>query len=294
MNYVIKNEYYTATVSEVGAELISLVAADGKEIMWQSPSESFWSKHAPLLFPICGQLKNKRYTYKGVSYDMKGHGFIGGETFELVEKGESYVVLFSAANEKTLEKYPFSYAFVAKYSLEGDKVCCSVRIENRGGEAMPYMFGWHPGFALPTECGAEIEDYAIDFGGAESLKLVPLQNGPFASSTRRDFALDGGKYTLCEDEIYANDTLIFENAPTRVALTGKKSPYRLELEWSESTPYLCVWKEPSHDARFICLEPWSDTPADGVADENFEVRKMQRLAPGACDSYELSFKYTKE
>jgi galactose mutarotase-like enzyme len=128
MNYVIKNEYYTATVNGVGAELISVVTAGGREVMWQSPSEDFWSKHAPLLFPICGQLKDKKYTYRGKSYDMKGHGFIGGENFELVESGEDYVVLRSVASEDTLKKYPFDYSFVARYALEGKRVVCTVTI----------------------------------------------------------------------------------------------------------------------------------------------------------------------
>ena len=289
MKYVIKNENYTATINGVGAELISVVTADGREIMWQSPCEDFWSKHAPLLFPVCGQLKGKKYTYKGVTYDMKGHGFIGGESFELVESGESYVILRSVASEETLAKYPFNYSFTAKYALEGKKVVCSVTIENKGEDTMPYMFGWHPGFALPECGGAEIEDYVINFGDAEPFKVIPLQNGPFASPIRNDFPLEGGKYTLCESQIYANDTLILENPPTRVTLSSKKSDYALKLEWSASTPYLCVWKEPSHDARFICLEPWTGTPADGVVEENFETRKMQRLGSGECETYNLSF-----
>ncbi len=292
MKYVIKNEYYTATVNGIGAELISVVGADGREIMWQTPNENFWGKHAPLLFPVCGQLKGKKYTYRGVTYDMNGHGFIGGEEFELVEGGESYVILRSVANADTLAKYPFNYSFTAKYSLEGKRVVCSVTIENNGEDTMPYMFGWHPGFALPDDGGAEIEDYLLDFGNAEPFKVIPLQNGPFASPIRNDFPLEGGKYTLCEAEIYANDTLIFENPPTRVTLSSKKNDYKLDLEWSESTPYLCVWKAPSHDARFICLEPWSGIPGNGIDEENFETRKMKRLDSGMSEVYNLSFEFS--
>jgi galactose mutarotase-like enzyme len=289
MNYVIKNEYYTATVNGVGAELISVVTADGREVMWQSPSEDFWSKHAPLLFPICGQLKDKKYTYRGKSYDMKGHGFIGGENFELVESGEDYVVLRSVASEDTLKKYPFDYSFVARYALEGKRVVCTVTIENNGEDTMPYMFGWHPGFALPEDGGAQIEDYVLDFGDTEPFKVIPLQNGPFASPVRNDFPLVGGKYTLCEEQIYENDTLILENTPTRVTLSSKKSPFKLDLEWTGNTPYLCVWKWPSSEAKYICLEPWTGTPADGESEENFETRKMQRLGSKMSETYNLSF-----
>ncbi len=292
MKYVIKNEYYTATVNGVGAELISVVTADGREVMWQATSERFWAKHAPLLFPVCGRLKDSRYTWGGVEYAMNAHGFIGGVTFELVEKSESCVILRSAANAETKAIYPFDYSLTAKYALDGKKVLCSVTVENNGKQTMPYMFGWHPGFALPEDGGAEIEDYVLDFEKAEPFKIIPLQNGPFASHIRNDFPLEDGKYTLCEEQIYANDTLILENPPTRVTLLSKKSSYKLLVEWSESTPYLCVWKEPSSDARFICLEPWTGIPADGESRENFETRDMQRLAGGMSATHTLAFEFS--
>lgn len=289
MEYVIKNEYYTATVSDVGAELISVKTADGHEVMWQASSEEHWGKHAPLLFPVCGKLKDSRYTYGGMSYKMKGHGFIGIVSFDLVEKGESYIVLRSVASGKTLAVYPFEYSFTARYELCGKRVMCTVTVENKDKKTMPYMFGWHPGFALPSDGGADIEDYALDFGDCEALKIIPLQHSSFASPTRRDFPLEGGKYTLCEEEIYANDTLILTEVPTRVTLFSKKSPYRLDLEWDATTPYLCVWKQACHDAKFICLEPWTGTPGDGEADESFDDRAMQRLKSGECAVHTLSF-----
>ena len=292
MNYVIKNEYYTATVNGVGAELISVVTAGGREVMWQSPSEDFWGKHAPLLFPVCGRVKDQKYTYRGVSYDMKKHGFIGGETFELVEKGDSYVILRSVAKEETLAIYPFEYSFTAKYALEGKRVVCTVTVENNDRKVMPYMFGWHPAFALFCDGGAEIEDYVLDFDGKSMLKQVPLQQDPFDPAVRNDFALDCGRYTLCEAEIYANDTLIFENAPTRVTLLSKKSDYKLALEWSDNTPDLCVWKFPSHDARYICIEPWSNLPSRGNDEENFDTRDMQRLASGESATHTLAFEFS--
>lgn len=292
MKYVIKNEYYTATVNEVGAELTSVVTADGREIIWQSPCEDFWSKHAPLLFPVCGKLKDSKYTYGGFEYKMKGHGFIGGISFDLVEKGEDYVILRSVASAKTHAVYPFEYSFTAKYALEGKKVVCTATVENKDKKVMPYMFGWHPGFALNCDNGAQIEDYVLDFEGTPALKQIPLQHVSFASPIRKDFPLDDGKYTLCEAEIYENDTLIFEKAPTRVTLSTPKSSYKLTAEWSEGTPYLCVWKEPSHDARFICLEPWTDVPSDGEIAECFETRKMQRLAPGESATHTLAFEFS--
>lgn len=292
MNYTISNEYYTATISSVGAELISLKTKDGTELMWQSTNEDFWSKHAPLLFPVCGRLKNQKYTYDGKEYAMKPHGFIGGVEFALEQKLDSKVTLVARANEETLAQYPFDFEFTACYELDGKTVRCSVTIKNNDGKVMPYMFGWHPGFALLTSEGQQIEDYAIDFGTAEKVTWVPLQNGPFARPYGEDYALTGGKCRLCEREIYENDTMIFTDVPTCVKLSAENHPYLLELEWSDNLPYLCIWKEPESAAKFICLEPWTGTPGDGVADECFNDRRMERLAAGDSAIYTCNFKFT--
>ena len=50
--YILKNEFYTMTVSEVGAEPISLKANDGFEYLWQN-TKDYWDMHAPILFPVC-------------------------------------------------------------------------------------------------------------------------------------------------------------------------------------------------------------------------------------------------
>ena len=67
----IKNEFYTITVSTLGAELISIKGADGFEYMWQAKEgDGFWDSHAPILFPACGRLLNQKYTFGGTLYAM--------------------------------------------------------------------------------------------------------------------------------------------------------------------------------------------------------------------------------
>ncbi len=291
MEHVIKNEFLSATVSEQGAELTSLKTAAGTELLWQSPSNSFWSKHSPLLFPICGRLKDKKYTYRGKEYAMGAHGFISTESFTVVENTGDRIVLSAKQNEKTLEAYPFSFTFTAEYALYGDEIRCTVTVKNDSDEEMPYMFGWHPAFKIFTN-GCDIEDYSIDFGGFEQIGWVKLINGPFASKSAVPFTLTDGKYRLCEKQIYDIDTMIFTDIAPRVKFSCENNGYLLEASWSENLPYLCVWKEPNHEAKFICLEPWSAVPSDGIEDECFETRRMQRLGVGKSEVYSLNLKFT--
>src|ERR1700744_1122142 len=62
----------SATVLAHGAELCSLKTADGLELVWQAGPE--WRRHAPLLFPIVGRLKNDQLHHGGKSYPMTQHG----------------------------------------------------------------------------------------------------------------------------------------------------------------------------------------------------------------------------
>ncbi|MBQ8690041.1 MAG: hypothetical protein IJ515_06755 [Clostridia bacterium] len=290
MNRIIKNDFYTVTVSDIGAEIISVQGKCGGEFMWQSPSEKFWSKHSPLLFPVCGRLKNSEYTYGGKRYDMSAHGYISKKSFSLIELSESKITLSSSSDEETKMVYPFDYDFTVTYSLDGDVLRCEYTVSNRSGEPMPYMFGLHPGFALSTDGGADIEDYSLLIG-KDTVQWIPLQNAVFARPYSEDFTTPSGIYRINEAEIYKNDTMIFTEVPPRVKLFSDKNAYSVDMRWSDNLPYLCIWKEPDSSAKFICLEPWTGTPADGVTDENFETRRMCRLAPGSSQLFFCELKF---
>ena len=64
MIYTLKNEFLTVKIDTAGAELRSVLGADGTEYMWQRDSR-YWGDSAPWLFPICSNLDGRFYTYGG-------------------------------------------------------------------------------------------------------------------------------------------------------------------------------------------------------------------------------------
>lgn len=290
-NCTIKNEYYTITVSTLGAELISVKSNSGYEYMWQN-NANFWESHAPILFPTCGKLMDDKYTYRGKEYKMDFHGFAKNSEFAVASKEGSHITMSLTSNADTKKIYPFDFTVIANYELRGAEIIFSVEIINRGNDIMPYMFGWHPGFALPCDKDTDVGDYKLELGVKELL-WHPLQNGPFVSSEGRKYEIPDGAYVLNEEEIYANDTMIFRGHNNRLILHADKNSYSLDFKWSENLPYLCIWKDEFNAAKFICLEPWSATPADGNEPENFDTRKMQRLAAGKKETYTYTLKFTR-
>ena len=199
-------------------------------------------------------------------------------------------VFRSTSTESTKQIYPFAFTAIADYELRGSEIIFTFTLKNTGNEVMPYMFGWHPGFTLPTDKGQDIEDYVIDMGDVKTLNWFALQNGPFVNPISQSYELCDGKYKVCEEEIYKNDTLIFTGHNNNLKMYAPGYPYQLDFSWSSNLPYLCIWKDEFNAAKFMCLEPWSDVPADGVADENFDTRKMSRLEAGETEIYTYKIK----
>ena len=283
MIYTLKNEQITVQINTTGAELTSVVSDSGYEYIWQG---AHWPKHSPVLFPICGSLLDGKYILKGREYPLGKHGFTREAEFDVVESSETSLTLKFESDEKTLSVYPFEFALYATFSIEENRLSAIFTVENVGKQIMPYMFGWHPAFTLGGS--REIGSFYVAFDGKRSLTRHSLQHGAFVNPFYSSYPLKAGKYYLNEEEIYSSDTMIFKDVPTSVRLAGGYQKHTVTLSYSDNLPYLCIWKFPSADARFICLEPWSDIPSDGETPENFLSRAMSRLSPLEKADYEYN------
>ena len=292
MEYTLKNEFYEATVSTLGAELTSLKNKDGRELLWHNPETSGWQRHAPLLFPFCGRLKDSEFIYRGKAYPMTIHGFASTTEFTVKAVSEREIVLVMKSDEITREIFPFDFLFTAVYSLEGDRVNLKVTVENTGSEILPYVFGWHPGFNLPTENGQDINDYAVKLDGRSEVKRILFKSDLSIPSTEVSYPLQNGEYRLSEKEIYEVDTMVFRNVGTKVKLYAEGHPFLLDMSWSDNLDVLCIWKMPKSDAKYICLEPWTHHTARGERSNDIEVRPMIRLESGKSESYEYTLKFS--
>ena len=285
MNYILKNEFYEATVSDHGAEMISLKNADGREILWQNTFGKGWSSHAPVLFPLCGNIKDKKAIYKGVDYPIMQHGFALRSDFTLTEKSDEKIVLTLTENEETLAQYPFSFRLTVTYALEGDKLTFKAEVLNTGDEILPYSFGWHPGFFLPTDKGQDIEDYAVKLDEKSEVTWVHFYNDFDKANDYIPYPLKNSEYKLCEKEIYENDTMVFRNAGSSAILTAEGHPFKLTLSWTDNIPVLCLWKSANHDHKFLCIEPWTHDTIRGERSNHWEERDAHRLNPGEKEDF---------
>ena len=285
MIYTINSDILTVQVNSIGAEVISVKNNGGKEFLWQA-DERYWGSHAPILFPICGRLLNAEYSYKKKNYGLPLPGFAHSTEFSISHVSTSEITLVLRSNAETLSMYPFDFELSVKLSVIENTLKMNVSVKNESNETMPYMIGWHPGFVID----GIIDDYSISFKNGQRAVRHNVNERLFLDAHGVDFPLENGIFLPTEKEIYKVDTVILTSVGSEVALS-RNGTDKIRMSQSDNLPYYAIWKAPHSEAEYICIEPWSDIPADGSAPECFEDRKMSRLTANASENYFFSVEF---
>ena len=163
---VLNNGILSAEIRETGAELRSL-KKDGVEYMWAGRPE-VWQGVAPLLFPICGGLKDDKYILNGREYKLQKHGFARFKTFEVEELSDTRAVFLTRDDDETFVEFPFRFELRVIYTLNESSLNINYKVNNLSDETMYFSIGSHEGYATPEG----IEDYDIIFPEKETLTIA--------------------------------------------------------------------------------------------------------------------------
>lgn len=243
---ILSNKTIKAAFSTKGAELLSVIK-DGKEKIWIGAPD-VWPAHAPLLFPICGGLKDDKYQYEGKEYTLLKHGYIRNLEFAVESHNDKEIVFLHSSNDETLEQYPFNYELRVIYTLEDTTLKIDYHVKNLDDTSMYYSIGSHEGYYCPEG----IEEYSIIFEKDEILDSNILNGNLLEYET-----VNVGKNT-CElplkYEYFTVDALVFLNLKSRkVSLKNRKTGVEVGLVFEGHDSFV-LWTKP--DAKYICMEPW--------------------------------------
>lgn len=290
MDYTIKNNMIEVVISDHGAEVQSVKGAHtGEEYMWQADPE-IWGRHAPVLFPIVGRLKNDEYTYQGKTYHMGQHGFARDCDFEVENHTQESITFLLKDNEKTREMYPFKFEFRVNYNLMNNLLEENFSVVNKSDETMIFGVGGHPGFNLPVNNGEEKEDYYFDMHPSIARVKIPLK-GAYLDWNNRSLASTDSFIGL-SDELFKDDALIYElhGHDNKVSLRTDKSKFHINV-WTRNAPYVGIWSQYPNTANYVCIEPWWGIADREDADGELEHKYgMNHLEPGK--EYQAGFSIT--
>lgn len=281
MTVIIQNDQLIAEIAEHGAELISLKSKEhGLEYIWQG-DPAYWGRHAPVLFPFVGRLKDDQYVYQGKTYQMGQHGFARDMDFEVIEHGQEMASFILRSTPETLEKYPFDFELVISYELGGDGITVHYQVANTGEKEMFFSIGGHPAFNVPLEEGLSFEDFYLAFSPLKSRLRLPLK-GPFIDMDQKTLGQTNTNLAL-NRELFEQDALVFETRGLNAyAIQSEKSSHSVTLSYKDM-PYVGIWSPYPKEAPFVCIEPWC-----GIADTvNSSGNLMEKVGINQLGAHEI-------
>ncbi|WP_019914210.1 aldose 1-epimerase family protein [Paenibacillus sp. HW567] len=278
MNTVLRSSSAEATISTLGAELVSF-KRKGAEYIW-SGDAAYWTGRSPVLFPIIGAARNGEIRVQGQAYKLANHGFARRSEFTIVEADDSRAVFRLTSSEYTLSSYPFKFNLYITYTLNDSTLTLDYRVENMDEQHIYFQLGTHPAFNCPLDENGSFSDYVLEFSENETLDREFLNSAGLRITSQPERVLRGERILPLTHEMFKDDALVFQNVASRtITLKSELTDKSVTVSF-EGFPDLGIWQKPN--APFLCIEPWH-----GVADSDiFEGELKDKdgaiiLEPGA-------------
>lgn len=272
---VLKNNELNVEIAFAGAEVRRVTGTDGTEYMW-SGNPDVWQSVAPLLFPICGGLKDDKYILEGKEYTLQKHGFTRFLTFELESSDDTSAVFLLKESENTLKQFPYQFELRVIYKLDGKKLSVTYDVKNMSADTMYFSVGAHEGYACP----GGIEEYHIEFEEPQTLDSYILDGNLLEDNSIR--IIENSKALPLKYEYFAVDALVFKNVNfSRASLVKNDGSRKITVDFPNHD-YFLLWTKPR--AEYICLEPWCGIP-DGVNSDCNIKNKEGIIALKSNDTY---------
>jgi galactose mutarotase-like enzyme len=262
----IENDFLVVKAKSEGAELISIFnKKTNLEYLWQTGKE--WPKHAPVLFPIVGQLIGNKYLYNDQSFSLDRHGFARSQKFEVRRRQSNFMEFFLKSSDETLKVFPFHFELKIIYSIDKNKLSVKYEVKNSGIEKMLFSIGGHPAFKVPLKEDENYEDYFLEFNQNEFAERWKLQNGLIPGE--KEIVLINTNKLPLKKSLFYSDALVFKHLKSdAISIKSKKSNEGLHFHF-KGFPYFGIWS--AKDADFVCLEPWH-----GIADSVNHNQQLEK------------------
>jgi len=258
--YDLKSNSFFEVVPERGGIITRYVWA-GQDILYLDKETLYNTEKnirggIPILFPICGYLKDEKYTIDGREYNMKQHGIARLYKWDVVktsaDDSASITLKFTSSSE-TREIYPFDFELIFKYILKNGMLTIEQQYVNKSEKNMIFYSGFHPYFYIENKDNASI---SVD------------SDACYDAIDKKQLIFDG-EIDFKKTEV----NLIFEPKSNECSILDKKRSMKVILKYDEVFKYVVVWA--LHDKEFICVEPWMAKPDSMNTKED-----IKNLKPG--------------
>jgi galactose mutarotase-like enzyme len=279
---ILQNDHIRAEIATHGAELTRLQDARGADFLWNG-DPTWWSGHAPILFPIVGKVRNDKIVVDGTEYPMRQHGFARRSEFTVTLADATECRLRLEASSETRAQYPFNFMLDIRHAIGGPSLLTEATVWNVDDRPIPVSLGFHPALRWPLVEGAARRSHVLVFAHRESAPVRRLQDGLLGRDRHPSPVVDG--HLELDDGLFVDGAIIFDQLSSRridyIAPSGRS----VTIEFPRM-PHLGLWSRPG--AGFICIEPWQGyaAPVD-FAGELSTREGMIALPPGSTVKFSM-------
>lgn len=276
IRHTIAADGISATVLAHGAELCSWRGPDGRELMWQAGPA--WPRHAPVLFPIVGRLRDDRLMHGGQDFRLTQHGFARDRNFTFAETAPTRCRLALRDDAATRALFPFPFLLEITFCIADGALDVAYRATNSGAATLPVSMGAHPAFRWPLADGIAKTDHILTFEADEVAPMPRVIGGLLGPAVHASPIRD--RVLALDEALFAEDALILPEPASRWVRYSAPGVAGIEMRWRGFSAF-GIWMR--QGAEFLCLEPWSGMASPAEWDGVIEAKPgMTLLEPGAC------------
>lgn len=291
MIVTLKNKEFTAQIDSLGAQLISLRDARGKEYIWQR-DPAFWQNCSPLLFPTVGNCRNGKTMIEGKWYEIPKHGFCKTTDFSVSQPADDHAVFTICDTEATRNVYPYKFRLSLTYTLQDSGLHMDYLVENMDSRSIWYQLGAHPGFNCPLEDGESFEDYVLEFEKEETAAsmVYDVKNLQFDVNWRKPM-LDHSNILPLSYELFVDDAVFFDKLASRkVSIKNPATGKGVEVDFKDFET-VAFWTAMPSKGPFLCVEPWNGSAIRSDEDDELKNRHfIQEVGVGDKKGYHLGIR----
>jgi len=279
MTFHLENNFLKASFKSLGAELCSLVnIKNNTEHIWQA-NPKVWARHAPILFPIVGQVEKNTYRIDEREFTLSQHGFARDRQFDVENQTNDSITFLLKSDLESLKVYPFQFELRIVYTLEKKKLNIKYEVLNTDQQTIWFSIGAHPGFICPFSDGEAFSDYELVFEKAETAEKMLFSEGLLNGLTTP--FLQNDKIISLNYKLFEDDAIILEKLKSAyVDLMHRSNGNTLRFHF-KGFPLLAFWTKPGANADFLCIEPWFGLADVKGANKDFRERPfMEKLEMG--------------
>jgi galactose mutarotase-like enzyme len=263
-----------AVVALAGGQPIVWRVED-RDLLWSGdPAHLGW--HAPVLFPVVGQVNGGHVQIQGQRHAMPRHGFARLSPFRCLERTKDTARL-RLEPETADTTVPLPFRLDLAVVLTPRSLSLEFTVTNLGQDVLPYAVGLHPAFPWPFDGGTQA-GHELRFEADERADVPVIAASGLLRQEHRQIPLAGNRLPLAPD-LFRDDALIFLDARSRWWRFVTPSGTAIEMR-VENFPHLAAWTKPG--APFLSLEAWTGyADPEGFDGELADKPSMILLPPAA-------------